>query len=243
MLRLAGGLLLAFAAIAVPPAGAEPAAPVPFVASYAVAYRGFNAGLLHFELRYEAPGTFIYESRAEPSLLARFVVGADALERSIMQIDAEGVRPLSWSVEDGKSGSRGDGALVFAWEEGRVSGRVRDERVELPTEPGLQDRLSVQIAVMTALLRGNEPGVIPLLGDDEIKHYSYLPTGTRRIRTGAGEFDTVLYESTRPGSKRLSRFWQAPALGYIPVRVEQVRDGKVETVMELVKVERAMGGE
>lgn len=160
-----------------------------------------------------------------------------------MRIDANGVRPLSWFVEDGKIGNKQDGALVFTWEKGRVSGTIKGQPVELQTVPGLQDRLSIQIAVMTLLLRGDEPDVIAMIGDDEIKRYSYTRVGTEQIRTKIGEFATVLFESTRPGSSRVSRFWQAPALGYLPVRVEQVRDGKVETVLELVAMSREESGD
>lgn len=235
MLRLVFSLIVLAAAL--PPA-AEAATPAPYAATYAVSYRGFNAGQLHFELRPGEPGQFIYESRADPGLLARLVVSRKAVERSVMRIDENGVRPLSWFLSDGRSGSDNDAAIEFAWDEGRVHGTVKGEDVVLPTEQGLQDRLSIQIAVMTALLRGQDPGTIPLVADDQIKRYSYIRAGSERISTKAGEFETVLYESTRPGSSRLSRIWHAPALGYIPVRGEQVRKGKVETVMELVKVER-----
>jgi hypothetical protein len=212
--------------------------PSPYAATYAVSYRGLSVGLLHFELRSEGAGRFVYESRPEPGLLARIIVGSGAFERSVLRIDAEGVRPLSWTLDDGKPGGAKDGALEFAWDQGRVSGTVEGERIELPTEPGLQDRLSLQVAVMTALLRGREPGTLPMIDHDRIKRYSYTRAGPGRIKTPAGEFEAVLYQSTRPGSVRLSRVWHVPALGFIPVRAEQLREGKVETVMELVKVER-----
>lgn len=235
MLQLAMALMAA--AVMTAPI-TEPVNPSPYAATYSVRYRGFNVGLLHFELRKGVPGTFVYESRAEPGLLARLIVGNNAVERSVMHIDASGVRPLSWYLDDGKSGNDKDGVLEFGWDENRVSGVVEGERVELATESGLQDRLSLQIAVMTALLRGREPGTIALIDGDKIKRYSYTRAGNERIRTKAGTFETVLYESTRPGSSRISRVWHAPELGYIPVRAEQMRNGKVETVMELLKTER-----
>ena len=235
MIWLQIAILCAALAIAVPAKGADPA---PYTATYAVSYRGLNAGLLHFELREVEPGLFIYATRPEPSLLARVLVGSDALERSTLRIDASGVRPLFWQVEDGKSGNRNDGELVFDWDTGWVRGMIKGQPVALPTVPGLQDRLSFQIAIMTALLRGIEPDSIPMISEDTIKVYSYTQVGRERIKTRAGEFATVLYESTRPGSKRLSRIWHAPILGYIAVRAEQVRKGRVETVMELVAVAR-----
>jgi hypothetical protein len=222
--------LLLFATIALPASLPEPVTPTPYMATYSVSYRGLNAGLLHFELIAEEDGRFVYDSYAEPSALARFVVGHPVAERSVMYIDADGVRPLSWFMQDG--------SLRFAWEEGRVSGVVEGKRIELPTEAGLQDRLSIQIAVMTALLREHEPGIIPMIDDDEIKHYSYNRTGFGPVKTQAGEFKAVLYESTRPGSSRTARLWHAPDLDYIPVRAEQLRKGKIETVMELVRVKR-----
>ena len=37
----------------------------------------------------------------------------------------------------------------------------------------------------------------------------------------------------------MSRFWMAPSLEYLPVRAEQIRKGKVETVMVLQKAREA----
>jgi hypothetical protein len=223
-------ILLLFATFAVPATLHGATLPAPYAATYSVHYRGLNAGLLHFELFAEEDGRFVYESHAEPGMLARFIIGDAVAERSVMHIDEEGVRPLSWFMSEG--------SLRFLWEEERVTGVVEGQQVEIPTEPGLQDRLSIQVAVMTALLRGMEPGTIPMVDEVEIKHYRYAPLGFGPVRTQAGEFATVLYESTRPGSSRTSRLWHAPELGYITVRAEQLRRGKIETVLELVKVTR-----
>lgn len=235
MIRLLTVLLVI--ALAAPAAFAAPV-PSPYTASYSVKYRGISAGLLHFELRAEEPGRLVFQTRPEPGLFARAFVGPKGIERSVMQIDEHGIRPLTWFVDDGRSGQREDADLVFAWDKGVVRGTMKGEAVERPTEPGLQDRLSVQIAAMTALLRDDEPGTIPLLAEKENRNYEYTRVGTQRISTFAGEFDTVVYESTRPGSSRLSRVWHAPDLGFIPVRAEQLRNGRVETVMEMVKVNR-----
>ncbi|MFA5514656.1 MAG: DUF3108 domain-containing protein [Desulfuromonadales bacterium] len=234
MLRIFMALLIA----AVPALAAGAIAPAPFSALYAVYYRGIPAGELESTLQPNGPDEFIYETRVKPSPLARAFVSSKAVERSILRIDEKGVRPLFWVSEDGKPGNEKDGALAFAWDKQRVSGIVESEPVDLPAEPELQDRLSVQIAVMTALLRAEKVGEILQVSGEKIRRYSYQPAGAERIRTEAGEFETVLYESTRPGSSRVSRVWHAPALGYIPVRAEQVRDGKVETVMELKQVRR-----
>ena len=219
-------------------AQAEPAMPKPFTATYDVSYRGMRAGNLTFSLsRDPATGHYIYETRVDPSMLARIVVSGAALERSVMEIGPDGVRPLDWQMDDGKSGSKGDGKLQFDWTRNAVSGEIEGEKIELGLEPGLQDRLSIQIDVVTSLLRGEEPGTIPLIDDNRVKRYSYVKKETSTVDTKLGKLETVLYESTREGSNRQSRFWLVPKMEYLAARAEQIRKGKVETVMVLTSIE------
>lgn len=212
--------------------------PDPFVAKYSVTFRGLNGGTLRMQLkRGDQPSQYVFETTADPSMLASFFVSRDAVERSVLEATPEGVRPLSWMAEDGKSGHKDDGDLKFDWTAGRVSGDSEGKPVSLPIEPGVQDRMSMQVSVMASLLRGQEPGEIAMINDEHVRHYSYTRAGTATMDTPVGKVETVIYESTRPNSNRLSRVWHAPSLGYLPVRMEQVRKGKVETVMTLVSVE------
>ena len=243
MLRAIGLLFIIFAAMPLSVAVAVEAVPAPFKATYSVSYRGVNAGQLHVELRQETDGRLTYENRISPGFLASMLVSRKAVERSTMRIDAGGVRPLHWLLDDGKPGQDDDGELQFSWDKQRVRGTVDGKPLDVPIEAGMQDRLSFQIAAMTALLRGQEPGTIPMIDKDRIKAYSYHRQKAEQIRTPGGRFDTVLYESTRPGSSRVSRIWHAPALGYLAVRFERLNKGKVETVMELVSVERSTVGQ
>ena len=208
--------------------------PKPFTATYSVSYRGVRAGNLTFKLSRE-PGTnrYTYETTADPSLLARIMISSAAVERSVMEIGPDGVRPIDWQLDDGKSGTSRDGKLHFDWQKKVATGVIEGEKIELPLEPGLQDRLSIQIDVVTSLLRGEEPGKIPLIDDNRIKRYDYTKIGPAVAETDLGKLDAVLYESTREGSNRQSRFWLVPAMEYVAARAEQIRKGKVETVMVL----------
>jgi hypothetical protein len=220
-------------------ASAEAVVPRPFSATYAVSFRGIGAGTITFDFaRDAATGHYIYETHASPSTLARLFVSKAAMERSVMAIDDSGTRPIEWKLDDGKSGNEDDGELHFDWSRNHVTGVVEDKPVDLSAEPGTQDRSSISIAVTTALLRGTEPGTIPLVDDNRIKRYVYTKKENATVDSPLGKIDTVIYESTREGgSSRTSRFWMAPSLEFLPVRAEQVRKGKVETVMVLQKLE------
>lgn len=218
-------------------ARAAPAVIEPFKATYAVTYRGLRAGNIIFELTRDANGQYLYRSVVQPSMLARMIISPRATEMTRFALTEDGVQPLEWKLDDGESGSAEDGKATFDVGTQRVHGVVKDKTIDFPLEPHLQDRLSVQMEVMHSLLAGEEPGEIPLIDDERIKRYNYKRTKAEQVKTPVGEFSTIVYESTRPGSKRISRMWHAPALGYIPVRAEQWRDGKAETVMQLVALQ------
>lgn len=241
MVKLTAALLAGTLFATVAPAESQGPAvlPKPFTATYAVSYRGIRAGNLTFKLsRDPATHRYTYETTADPSMLARIMISSSAVERSVMEIGPEGVRPIDWQVEDGKSGTARDGKLHFDWEKNAATGKIEDRPVELPLEPGLQDRLSMQIEVVTSLLRGEEPGAIPLIDDNRIKHYNYAKIGPAVTDTDLGKLETVLYESTRQGSDRQSRFWLVPKMEYLAARAEQIRKGKVETVMVLTSFQQ-----
>lgn len=217
-------------------------APQPFVATYTVSYRGIEGGTLRTELRRDASsGHYIFETHANPNALARLFISRDAVERTELEVTPEGIRPLVWETDDGKSGNKGDGRLQFDWARQTVTGTYKGKPVNLPLKPGVEDRLSIQVVAMTALLRGKEPGTIEMVNGNSIKEYTYTRGPTQSLDTALGKLDTIIYESTRTGSDRVSRVWHAPSLEYLPVRAEQVRKGKVETVMELTALEPDQG--
>src|SRR6185503_20734636 len=93
---------------------ADAAVPQPFSATYAVTYRGIGAGTITFTFSQDpATGRYTYETHPNPGALARLFISSAAVERSVMEIDATGTRPIDWQLDDGKSSKSGDGELHF----------------------------------------------------------------------------------------------------------------------------------
>lgn len=213
--------------------------PQPFVATYAVTFRGLSAGTLTMRWNREGDSNrYVFETKANPSALAKLVVSGTAFERTTVELTAQGLRPLTWEADGGRSGEDGNGKLEFDWANNVVAGTYEGKSVRLPLEPGMFDRLSIQIGVMAALIDGREPGTIAMVNGDDIRHYTYTRGKEETLASPMGELQTQVYESTRPGSNRVSRVWHVPSLEYAPARAEQVRKGKVETVMTLVELKR-----
>ncbi len=211
----------------------------PYKARYQVSYRGLNGGQIESSLkRGSAPGQWLYETRAYPSLLGRVAVSPNARERSVMQVTPSGVRPLSFDFDDGSDGSSKDVRLRFDWSAGRVRGEAEGTPFDLAVPPGVQDTASVQAAMIIELLAGRSPAGFPILTGSKLREYRYWPDGRAKVTTPYGQFDTVIWANQRDGSTRLTKVWHAPSLGFVPVQAIQYRKGREEVQMLLVALER-----
>jgi hypothetical protein len=212
---------------------AHSAAPVPFSVSYEVIFRGLNAGTASLTLERENGERWRYESRNEARGLFRLAFPGEITQTSVLRIDQQRVIPLQYRADDGTDSIDKDIELNFDQAAGRVSGIVEGSNVSLSIEPGVQDPMSVQIAVIQALSLGQSPTRYALVDKREIKTYEYRDWGRDRITTPLGPIDTVIWSSARVGSDRVTKVWYAPSLGYVPVRAERRRGDKLEWAMNL----------
>lgn len=224
----------ALAARAAP--AAELIALPPHTAVYRVLFKGIGAG--DFELRLRrgtAPDTYRYETIPHPSLLARLIVSADSREVSEFRVTQAGVVPLSYHLDDGGS-HKDDMELKYDWSAARVHGRAGAKPVDLPIGPGTQDVMSIRAAILHDLAAGKTATEYAMIDQDEIKTFVYRKAGQETVATPQGSYDTVVWESRRKGSDNRDKtwkYWYAPALGYLPVRADQLEDGKTRLSFQL----------
>jgi len=239
---IAWAALIACAALALaaPAAGATDAAALqPYKARYQVHYRGLSGGQIESSFSHgPATGQWLYETRAYPSILGRVAVSPDARERSVMQITARGVRPMTFDFNDGSASSSKDVRFTFDWAAGRVRGEAQGVPFDLPVEPGTQDTASVQAAIIIDLLAGRTPQGYPILTGSKLRHYRYWPEGRSTVMTPFGQFEAVVWANQRDGSTRLTKVWHVPALGFVPVQAIQYRKGQAEVQMKLLSLQR-----
>lgn len=220
-------MLAAIAAVNARSARAEEPQLAPFVAEYDVKYGSFSVGTSRTELsRSATPGQWLIESRTRASGLARLIAGGTLVQRSTFQLEADGMRPLSYRFDDGMKRSDKDVALDFDWDSGRVQGVSEGKPVDVAAETGLQDAASMQALVQLRLNSGIEPGLIAMFEKDSINRFHYTLLRREQLTTAIGMLDTVVYRSARDGSDREVLLWYAPALGNVNVQAEQRRDGK-----------------
>jgi len=208
----------------------------PFEATYAWIWHGMTVAVSTLKLE-QKDDTWVYSSRSEPRGMGR-MFSERPVSQSVISVSSSGARPLSYKADDGTPSTKRDADVKFDWAQNRVTGVYEDAKVDLPLQPGIQDDLSVQIAVMVELLRGHTPDKFLMLDKNSVREYQYTREGDETLSTPVGNVATIVFGAQKSGSPRITRFWCAPSLGYIPLRVEQKRGDEVQWTMQIQKLAR-----
>jgi hypothetical protein len=208
----------------------------PFEASYAWSWHGMTVAVSSVKLEHNGD-TWVYSSNSSPRGIGKLFSERPA-QKSVLRVVDKGVQPLSYDADDGTPATKRDAHVKFDWENGRVTGVYEDVKVAMPLQPGIQDDLSVHIALMVELLAGREPQQFQMLDQNTVRELHYARAGEEFVTTPLGKIDTIVYAAQKTGSPRIIRFWCAPSRGYIPMRVEQKKGDDVQWTMEVQAVKR-----
>lgn len=233
-------LLVLAAPFAAAPVRADPTPPLqPYTARYQVSYRGLSGGELESKFRRgEQPNLWQYETRVFPNLFGRIAVSSQARELSTMLVSPDGVRPLSFTFNDGASDRHKDVRLAYDWTAGRLTGTAEGKPVAIDLTPGIQDTASVQAAMIQARLAGRTPESFKIVAGGKLREYRYWMEGRQQVMTPFGQVQAEVWVNAREGSNRVSKVWHAPSLGFVPVQAIQYRKGNPEVQMKLVRLDR-----
>jgi hypothetical protein len=231
---LAAALLLVAGATIQVPARADELKP--FEASYTWNWHGMTVAVSSVKLEQQGD-TWVYSSKSSPRGIGR-AFSERPVQRSTLRVTEKGVQPLSYDADDGTPATKRDAHVKFDWQSGRASGVYEDVRVDMPLQPGIQDDLSVQIALMVELLAGREPQQFQMIDKNTAREYHYVREAEESVTTALGRVDTIVYRAQKTGSPRATRFWCAPSRGYVPMRVEQKKGDDVQWSMAIQSMKR-----
>lgn len=197
-----------------------------------------TAGTARLALKRTDAQHWLYTSENTARGIFKVAVPGTIRQSSEVRVEGGRIVPQHFITDDGSDKGRRDSDVRFDWQADRATGTAEGKPVDVALQPGLQDSLSIQIALIHDLLSGRTPSGFVMLDRDEVKEYLYTAEGRARVKTALGEHDTVIYASRRPNSDRKTLFWCAPDLGYLPVKVERHRGSKVEWSMTIATLQR-----
>jgi len=215
---------------------AEPGTVVEYTAEYEVRHKGRRMARAEFGVAADVDGQFVFNSSTKARGVWRLAAPKPAVERSVFNVEAGLVIPSRFDYQDGSRKGEDNYSVEFdaPAREIRIDGAAGAK--SLPFEDELLDRGSLQVALMLDLGNCTLPGPYRYIDEDEIRVYRYERLEDVEAETGIGSLETIRFSQQREGSSRNTILWLAPELAYLPVRIEQIRNGEIETVFSLKDV-------
>jgi len=191
------------------------------------------SGRMHTDVRRTETG-FAARSVIKPTGLANLFLNGVIEEYSEFTADEDGVRPQHYESVDTLSSDHKRMIFDFDYDNKVVTGLINDEDFRFEFDGPVHDRVSIQYELMHNLLNDESGGDYALLDGDELKQLTVTNIGRRKVRVPFGEFQAVGIQHRQADSSRVSTLWCVEKLGFLPVVIEQHRNGKlrVRAVLE-----------
>ena len=231
---LAAGLALGSSS----PAAGDGLPVAPFQARYEVYGQGFSLGEAVMSLAAVGSSGYRMSSDVRPNGLVALLASARVYERASGEIRDGRIQPTHYERQMETGRKSGDVQLRFDWRAGRVEARSGARQATLPLSPGVVDPLSLNMVVMRDLQRDRLPEQYTLVEETELRTFQIRNEGEEVLDTPLGRLRALRVSHSKPGNTRITTFWFAPELRYLPVRIAQHKKGKEVMRMEIRTVER-----
>lgn len=202
--------------------------PAPFTAVYAISLKGVTLGRLTLDFARPDSARYRAHSRMEATGLARLLEGLEVDETSEGTLTRAGFKPETYQYARHQKKRDKRFGLAFDWAAQVVS---RTDTPALSPQALSSDTLDKAVllpAIMRDLSLKGQMSTVLVADDDRVKTYALERVATQPLTFDGRSLDVVLVSYGNPDSGRRTQLWCAPALGYVPLRIEyRERDGKI----------------
>lgn len=210
-----------------------------YTAQYAAEYKGRSVGQSVFSLQFDSElEAWVFSSTLRAKGLLRLIAPGPVVDRSEFRLEDTMIVPQLFVHEEGRRNSEDNYRIAFDWDAGSATVTGEDYTRELPLSQGTLDRGSLQVALIHIISEGGQPGRFSVVDEDSVDEYTYEFEGRESVATDLGDIEVLRYRQQRPGRSRYTLIDLAPSLGYVPARIEQIRNGESQSMFLIESIER-----
>jgi len=215
----------------------------PFEVTYTVGNDLLSAGSATLALVEQDAGLWTYTLRTRPTGVFKLTGKGNIEETSLLEFperdDGFALQPRSYTYRQDEEKRRAVDA-TFDREAGVLEWTRRGKNGEFPLDEPVLDRLSVTLAVMSALRQGEQRTQYQVFDSGRLKTVIFEDEGTETLETSLGTLETVrVLRSNADGSSRSTVTWFAPTLDYMPVKIEQFKRDELVARLTLTALKNA----
>lgn len=236
LLQIIPALLFATVSMHALAGASAPGALTPYTARYDVITHGIRAGVAQFKLESVAGDRYRFSSESHTTGLVSLFRSDRIDEASVFRIGGDGrLQALSYSYAH--SGENRSQKIAFDWVQHVAHSEYRGKTKNLKlTSSEVTDPFLAQLKLSLRVSNGMKTGKFPVLNRNKFDTYHLQVTHVENVAVPAGKFEAVRVERSDPDSSRKTIFWLAPTLHYVPVKMEQFKDGDSVFRLELRKI-------
>ncbi|AFJ03754.1 Enzyme involved in the deoxyxylulose pathway of isoprenoid biosynthesis [Methylophaga frappieri] len=197
--------------------------PMDYQANYQVELNGIQAGELEQTLTTDEASNRQLVTRTQAKGVFAFFKPDIITETSIwQQVDGQ-IKPQFYRYQ--RQGGKKDKLLTmsFDWSTAIVHIDDREHPWELALQSDTLDKHVYQLQLMRDLAADRQSLQYTIADGGKLKQYEITRQATEVIETPLGHIEAIRLSRDRdPDSERQTTLWCAPALGYLPVKLEHI---------------------
>jgi len=193
-----------------------------FSAEYDVNYNGMELGVSTRQLLFPSTENALYKAITTPEGFAALLIKETIIEVSKLSVTRKQIKPMQYTETKNKKGTIEQHQLDFDWNKKELKNSYTKTTEKL--EANTHDLLSFQLSIMQDLQQYKTSMQYRIATKRHTRNYSLNVVGKETIETPMGEFKVIKLQAKSPEGKSQFTFWAAPALEYLPIKIQKVND-------------------
>lgn len=194
-----------------------------YSARYEISWHGIPTGESIHRLYQQKDGQYHFESQTQPKIRALPFYHFESSH--FKWVDGK-ILPQKYTYHFREGKRRKSGKVTFNYATNKILNLALSEPWETDIPENVQDKITQGLSLRQALKAGNKNLTFTVAEEDKLKDYTFVILGEERLKTKLGLMDVIKVEHTsRKGAK--TTFWLAKKLDYVPVKMTQLRKGKL----------------
>ena len=213
-----------------------------FRAQYAVQKSGIKLAEAIYQLRYTDTGYIFTQNSKLHGIAAMFGDDSISAVSYIDKVDGTLLLKKHRYIQTGREKNT-DEDFSIQWNtsskpvKGKITGIARSKKINLETDTAVWEPLSFQIPLMIEANENVKEYPYNAILNGEIDTYNFVLTSKKSITFANKEYQILLMVRTDPHKNRQLHIWLAPELNNMPIIIENYRDGKEHSRMQLESVQ------
>ena len=209
----------------------------PFTAHYTVYAKGLALGKGRLSLSLQGNNSYQMTTEIKPHDIAAFLVQDHISEQATGVLNNAIPLPIHYDYK--QQGGRKDRyrSLDFDWPARQVVSHHKGKHKTLALQTRMTDPLSLYLLVMHDLQQNHQAVEYQVINKGRLRTYQVSHHGNDILETPLGALQTIKISHSRAGSKRMTMFWFAPELNYVPVQVAQFKKNSEQLRLFIDKIE------